>query len=319
MHDAFAAFIRSPARVHEQFAAELLKCFSQQRVHRVPRKAKRGRGQLANRRPVCSANKHHRAGMNGAGLFKARKQSEPFEDGLSISADEFTANPVPRILARLPNCDGNCALPQADAQGQSRQPAANDRDGFARRHFSILPPRDEQVAERVNGAFDQLPILFVRPERRKFAARKAGADADMAIVAGDRTAADHPQQATAKPWQPRAARFERDDHARGSRRQPKQFGERLRLKLVEKQIADNGSRWVWRRPPQPFGGFSDFRVDTPAKALELIARLRINRVQPVHECHLRTRPSSLQTPGNTQKKMSIASAQLDNVTGVLIR
>jgi hypothetical protein len=92
-----------------------------------------------------------------------------------------------------------------------------------------------------------------------------------------------------------------------------------RSNSVEKQIADNGSRWVWRRPPQPFGGFSDFRVDTPAKALELIARLRINRVQPVHECHLRTRPSSLQTPGNTQKKMSIASAQLDNVTGVLIR
>jgi hypothetical protein len=33
--------------------------------------------------------------VNCAGLFKAREQSEPFEDGLPVSADEFTANPVP--------------------------------------------------------------------------------------------------------------------------------------------------------------------------------------------------------------------------------
>src|ERR1035437_4147617 len=234
LHHAFADFTRSPARVHEQFAAELLKRFGQQRVHRKSRQAKRGRGQLAHWRTVCSANKHDRAGVNGTGLFKTREQSEPFENSLPVAADEFAANAVTWITARLPDCDWNSALPQADAQGQSRQPASNNRDGFARRHFSILSPRDEQVAEQADGSLDQFPIFFIRPERRKFAARKAGADTDAAIVACDRAATDQPQQASAKPWQPGAARFECDDHARRTRRQPQQFGELLRFKLMEK-------------------------------------------------------------------------------------
>jgi hypothetical protein len=37
----------------------------------------------------------------------------------TLSADEFPANPVTRIAARLKNCHGNPLLAEADTQGQS--------------------------------------------------------------------------------------------------------------------------------------------------------------------------------------------------------
>ena len=96
----------------------------------MARQTKRGRGQCADRRAVGAANKHRRAGVNRAGLFKAREQAEPLEHRLAVAADEFAANPVARIAAGLENFDRHVALPQTDAQRQTRQSAADDRDGF---------------------------------------------------------------------------------------------------------------------------------------------------------------------------------------------
>src|SRR5215472_9101382 len=93
------------------------------------------------------------------------KQAEPFENGLTIAADEFAADTVPGITSGFPNRDGNFALPQTDAQCESRQPAADDRDGFAGRHCSLLSPRYKQVAEQADGLFYEQPVFFIRPER----------------------------------------------------------------------------------------------------------------------------------------------------------
>jgi len=75
-----------------------------------------------------------RAGRHRAGQLTAREQAEPFEHGLAVAADEFAADPVPRIAPGLPDGHRHAALAQADAQRQSRQSAANDGDGFGQSH-----------------------------------------------------------------------------------------------------------------------------------------------------------------------------------------
>ena len=200
MHDAFRRFRRGPARIHAQFAAGLLKRFRQQRVQLVARQAQRRRGQWADGRPVGTADEHRRAGWNRAGLLTARQQAEPFEHGLPAAADEFAADPVPRIAPGLPDRHRHAALPQADAQSQSRQSAANDGDGFAA--SGMIQSFRRAMNRWLNspaGCSVNRQFCLVRPERGKFAAGKSGADADVRIMAGDRAAADHPQQPAAKP------------------------------------------------------------------------------------------------------------------------
>src|SRR5580698_4752401 len=74
----------------------------------------------------------------------------------------------------------------------------------------VFPPGDEQVAEEAGRPFGQNPIFRVRPQGRKFASEKSGADTDIRVVAGDRAAPDRPQKSAGPAGRPGAARFKRD-------------------------------------------------------------------------------------------------------------
>ena len=112
-------------------------------------------------------------------------QSEPGECGLAAPADEFAANAMARIHSGLVNHHRHIALPQPDAQGQAREPAADNPDGLTRVHGSRNFPGDKQMAEGAGAVFRELPVRFVGPEGGEFAARKARAHADLGIVTGD--------------------------------------------------------------------------------------------------------------------------------------
>ena len=55
--------------------------------------------------------------------------------------DEFPADAMARIMSGFPNRYWNAALAQPDAKRQPRQSAANNCDGFQRRHFSSIVQR----------------------------------------------------------------------------------------------------------------------------------------------------------------------------------
>ena len=110
-------------------------------------------------------------------------QAKARERGQTTTTDEFAADAVARIIARLVNRHGNSPLPQRDAQRQPRKPAADNRYRFCRRHDSVYFSGNEQMAERANGVFRELPVVFIRPERGKFIAGKTGAHAHNRIVA----------------------------------------------------------------------------------------------------------------------------------------
>ena len=163
---------------------------------------------------------------------------------------------------------------------------------------SILPPRNEQMAEQTAGR--SISPNLSDPAR----APKVRAPANPARmlmrpswqVTGPQPMAH--SRCPASRASHDAARFERDDQARRSRREPKQFSERCGPELMEKQIADDRSVCRGRRLPQPRGGVGGFRADVPAKPLELFARLRIQRVQPVHKRRQLRPASGPQTPGH---------------------
>jgi hypothetical protein len=54
---------------------------------------------------------------------------------VAAAADEFTADTVARISACFVERHWNFPLPQPDAERESGQTAANNRDGIKRRHF----------------------------------------------------------------------------------------------------------------------------------------------------------------------------------------
>ena len=73
--------------------------------------------------------------MNRARVFEQAAQTEPHQRFLAASADEFTADTVTRVIARLAKRHRNFLLPQSDAQRQTGEAAADNRDRFRRRHF----------------------------------------------------------------------------------------------------------------------------------------------------------------------------------------
>ena len=84
--------------------------------------------------------------MNRARVFEQAAQAKPRQRFLAASADEFAADAVARVIARLADRHRNFLLPQSDAQRQTGEAAADNRDGFWRRHL-FKPLRDENVAE----------------------------------------------------------------------------------------------------------------------------------------------------------------------------
>ena len=84
--------------------------------------------------------------MNRASVFEQAAQAEPCQRFLATSADEFAADAVARIMSGFAKRHRNFLLPQPDAQRKSGEAAADNRDGFWRRHL-FEPLRDENVAE----------------------------------------------------------------------------------------------------------------------------------------------------------------------------
>lgn len=54
------------------------------------------------------------------------------------SADEFAADSMPWILPGLPDRHGHVALPEPDAERESRQSASDNGDGFQRAHSRVM-------------------------------------------------------------------------------------------------------------------------------------------------------------------------------------
>jgi len=71
------------------------------------------------------------------------------------------------------------------------------------------------MAESAGGLLRQPPIGFVRPERRKFPARKPGADTDHGVVPRHLIATNRPQPAAAKLRPAGAARLHSDEQSNG--------------------------------------------------------------------------------------------------------
>ena len=75
-----------------------------------------------------------RAGESGSRLRERFSKPSRASTSWPLTADELTADAVSWITARLPDRDRNPCLTEPDAQRQSRQAAADDRDGFQCRH-----------------------------------------------------------------------------------------------------------------------------------------------------------------------------------------
>jgi hypothetical protein len=69
-------------------------------------------------------------GVHGARAFEQFAQAEPGQRFLAASADEFAANPMPRVVTGFPHGHRHAVLTQPDAEGQPGQPAADNGDGF---------------------------------------------------------------------------------------------------------------------------------------------------------------------------------------------
>ena len=81
-----------------------------------------------------------------------------------MATDEFSADPVARIMTRLVNPDRNIALSQRDAKCQACEAAADDGDWDRAAHDSgDVMTRYEKMAEESGTVFRVLPLIVVRP------------------------------------------------------------------------------------------------------------------------------------------------------------
>lgn len=67
-----------------------------------------------------------------AGIIETVTQVELLQDAEAPAVDEFTANSMTRIGAGFPKSDGDTLPPQSDAESQTCEAAADDRDGLGR-------------------------------------------------------------------------------------------------------------------------------------------------------------------------------------------
>jgi hypothetical protein len=182
----------------EQFTAEFAEFFRQRSVQHKARKAD-GRQRQRTRRGCLGGRKKSGAlRADGTGLVEQFTQAEPRERGLAAATDEFAADAMARIMPRLVNHHRHIASPQSDAEHQTGEAAADNRDGFCPGHDSTDFPRNEEMAEGSHAVFRQLPVLFVRPECGKFVAGKTRAHAGHGIMTCDLIATNRPQQPAAK-------------------------------------------------------------------------------------------------------------------------
>lgn len=129
------------ARILVEFSTEALEFVSKCGVEQVAREAERGRGKLAHGRLIRAGNEPRAVDANGAGAFEQRQQTETFQNCRAVAADEFAADAVARIVAGFENCGRNAALSEADAERETGEPAADDRDGSRCGHFSLSAAR----------------------------------------------------------------------------------------------------------------------------------------------------------------------------------
>jgi hypothetical protein len=97
-------------------------------VQSVPGEAKRRsrqwtRGSGIGSEKECGFNR-----ANGAGPIKQLEQSEALKGVLPPPANELPADPVTGVRTRFPNGNGNVVSAEANAECQTRQAAADDRD-----------------------------------------------------------------------------------------------------------------------------------------------------------------------------------------------
>src|SRR5580658_935136 len=95
------------------------------------------------------------------------------------------------------------------------------------------------MTERTGALFRELPILFVRPKRRKFGAGKTCAHADPGIVACNVVASNHPKQPAAKQRPAATMRLNGDETFRAARNHVEQSSESCAIKVMQKQISDD--------------------------------------------------------------------------------
>src|SRR6516162_4265776 len=106
---AFTKILVAPALPLTQFTTQFLEFNGQGVVHRKAREADRVRRERTRRRGLRRGKEGRGGGADRAGTLEPLAQAEPRKRFLAPTADEFTANPVTRIMSGFPYCHRHTA------------------------------------------------------------------------------------------------------------------------------------------------------------------------------------------------------------------
>src|SRR5436190_9588193 len=127
-NNPFGSICLAPTLASFQLAARSTEPLGQQRIHPISGEADRALRKLSGRRMSGGGKKLSGSRVNGAGSDKGLHQIEPVQLGKPSPTNEFTTDSMSRIVARFPNRDRDAAAPKPNAQRQTGQAPADDRD-----------------------------------------------------------------------------------------------------------------------------------------------------------------------------------------------
>src|SRR5262249_44908672 len=136
---AFCKLIFARALVFTQVATQIAEYFCQQSIQNESGNAESRFGQWPGGGFCVARDKHGcvRGYCTGFEQFVAHAKSR--QSFLTMTANEFSAHTVARVMPCFPYYYGNALTTKADAQGQARETAADDCDGPKISHSAQLP------------------------------------------------------------------------------------------------------------------------------------------------------------------------------------
>jgi len=123
-----------------------------------------------------------RACEHGSRLEEGFSQAKLRQDLLATTTDEFAADAVSRIMARLHTVTGIPCWRSPIPSVNPAKPPPTMVMGFSAGINSLPPLRYEQMTEPARRAFPQRPTSASWPKLRQLLPGKAGADANRRIM-----------------------------------------------------------------------------------------------------------------------------------------